>query len=359
MTKPIKRKSSELLTELLKDPDRKSIFNIVTDLLSLTFYHGSFPRHYFSRYLFKKGRTNIKDYFSNDYLYYKIKPFVNDKEVSNVVENKLYFNFFYSQFGISLPKILMYNHKKVFVIGTKNVEANNTSEFKVLLEDIFKQNPAVESLIIKRTYGSYGGDSVYKFFRYQLTSDAELISMSYTEIIKAGFLFQETVKQHPALNALNPSCLNTIRFDTFIDKNGTIEIMSGFLRMSISNQHVDNISSGGCLVGIDLDTGKLKKDGYSSITKFGVKVLTVHPITNIVFENFNIPYFAQAKQLVIYSARFMPGLRLIGWDVAIGESGPVIIEGNSDYSMQGNDLSYGGYRSNPVFRKILAELNYI
>ena len=186
-----------------------------------------------------------------------------------------------------------------------------------------------------------------------------MVNKLYSEVIKTGYLFQETIKQHPDLDKLNPSCLNTIRFDTFIDSDGKIEIISGYIRMSIINYHIDNITSGGCQVGIDLETGKLNKNGYFTIRTNGLKVISEHPITKTVFENFSIPLFQQAKELVISTASFMPDLRLIGWDVAIGESGPILIEGNSNYDVQGNDLSYGGYRSNPVFRKVLHEINYL
>ncbi len=178
----------------------------------------------------------------------------------------------------------------------------------------------------------------------------------YFEVIEEGFLFQETVKQHSELNRLNPSCLNTIRFDTFIDIHNNIEIISGYIRMSINNSHVDNASSGGYAVGIDIESGVLKKEGYPKKLTDGVKLLTSHPITNVVFEDFSIPYFNEAKELVIRSSSFMPGLRLVGWDVAIGESGPVLIEGNSNYGMGGNELTMGGYRSSAVFRKILSEI---
>ena len=240
----------------------------------------------------------------------------------------------------------------------KCIRTNNVSDFKILLQDLFKQNPALDSIIIKRTYGSYGGDSVYKLFRHQIVSDDEMIARLYAEVAIAGFLIQETVKQHPDLNALNSSGLNTIRFDTFIDKNGMIEILSGYLRTSTTNHHVDNASSGGFMIGVNLDTGKLTKNGYSSFTKVGAKVLTSHPVTGVVFENFQIPLFNQAKQIVIDAAGLMPGLRLVGWDVAIGETGPVLIEGNSDYNVRGNEMNSGGYRANPVFKKILNELNH-
>ncbi len=76
------------------------------------------------------------------------------------------------------------------------------------------------------------------------------------------------------------------------------------------------------------------------------------------FENISIPYFNEAKELVCQLAKYVPRLRFIGWDVAISDSGPVLIEGNSFYDESGGDLGYGGYLRNPVFRKALMEMNY-
>ena len=94
MTKLAKKSSKALLVELYKDPERKPIFTMIRDLFLLTIYHKSFPRLYFSRYLFKRGKDNIKDYFPDDFLYHNFKPFFNERAVCDVVENKLYFDFF-------------------------------------------------------------------------------------------------------------------------------------------------------------------------------------------------------------------------------------------------------------------------
>ncbi len=347
-----------LISEILRDPDSKSVLRMLVEIFILFLNQKKFPRHYFSKYLFKKNITNIKDYYPEDFLYYNLKPFLNESAVRNVVENKLYFDFFYRQFNVPLPKILMYNHRNVFVKGNENFKINSVSDFKNELNGIFEQNPTFNSIFIKRTYGSYGGTEVFRIEREQLISQPEIIDNLYLTVIKTGFLFQETVKQHPKLNMLNPSSLNTIRIDTFIDKEGNIDIISAYIRMSINNKHVDNISSGGCQVGINLQKGMLKKDGYSGFSNAGTQVFTKHPITGVVFEGFEIPYFAEVKELIVKVAGYMPGLRLMGWDVAIGESGPVLIEGNSDYAMGGNDISEGGYRTNAIFRKMLHELNY-
>jgi hypothetical protein len=359
MTQKDKLPKLKLLLEILKDPDRKPVLAILKDLFSLCIYYRKFPRHYFSRYLFKKGRLNIKDYFPDDFLYHGIKPLLNDKECRDVLENKLFFHLYYGQYNLLLPKILMHNHKTTFILDGKSRHISNYEDFAILINELFEIAPASDSLIIKKTFWSYGGDKVFKISRSQVANRSQQLADLYSEVIKSGFLFQETVIQHDALSKLNPFSLNTIRFDTFMDKEGKVYIISGYMRMSINKHHVDNISSGGCKVGIDLMTGRLKKEGYSTLGYYGVKTLKSHPITETVFENFEIPYFDKAKRLVLEAAYLIPGLRIVGWDVAIGVSGPVLIEGNSDYGMSGNDLSEGGYRTNPIFRKILDEIKYL
>jgi hypothetical protein len=67
--------SADLFIDLLKDPYRKLIFKILTELISLFIFYKSFPRQYFSRYLFKKDILNIKDYMPDKFLY-KINLFL-------------------------------------------------------------------------------------------------------------------------------------------------------------------------------------------------------------------------------------------------------------------------------------------
>ncbi len=355
MTIPKMLLKLNILKEVYKDPERKSLLKIATDLITLVIYNRGYPGYYFTRYLFKKDRTNIKDYYSISFLTHNLQ-YLNEEAVTVVVQNKLYFDFFYNQFDIALPKILMYNHRKMFVIGKNNNVVNNVLEFKVQLETLFKQNLSEDAIIIKKIYESYGGDKIYKLFSHEVNTNPEKINKIFAEVIKAGFLFQKVVKQHQKLDKLNPSCLNTIRLDTFIDQHGNVEIMSGYIRMSYSNSHVDNISSGGLFVGVHLNNGQLKKFGYKTI-RCGVDLLTAHPITNIIFNHFTIPFFEEAKDLVIKAASLMPGLRSVGWDIAISELGPVLIEGNSNYAADGNDITEEGYRSNSTFRKLLKEIN--
>ena len=342
-----------MMLEILKDPERKPLTGILRDNLNLMIHHRALPVHYFSRYLFKKGMTNIRDYVPNG-LAMKIAPALNDGKVKDVLDNKLYFSLFYGQFDLPLPKILMYNHRNQFIAGNKKVDIGSPDDFKVMIEDVFRKNPGCDGLFIKKTYYSASGRNIHSILRSDLISKDQLIGDVYSDVKDSAFIFQEKVKQHPELEKLSPASLNTIRFDTFIGDDGRIDVISGFLKMSTNDAVVDNVISGGCGVGIEADSGRLKRFGYSKIKLMGVEVLTEHPLTGIRFEGYPVPYFHEAKDLAAKAASFMPDLRLVGWDVGIGENGPVLIEGNSDYGINSNDLTYGGYMASETFRKVIS-----
>ena len=43
---------------------------------------------------------------------------------------------------------------------------------------------------------------------------------------------------------------------------------------------------------------------------------------------FNVPLFHEAVELVKECAKVIPEIAYVGWDVAISDKGPVIVEGN-------------------------------
>jgi len=348
----------ELMMELLKDSERKSIFQITQEILKLTLLYKSIPGYYFSRYLFKTHCVNIENYLPNKFLY-NLKSRFNEKEVCEVIENKLYFDLFYRQLGINVPDMVMYNHRQCFVLGKEAHNVANVEDFRNLVNLLIKERLSGSPLFIKKMYSSYGGERIYKLSSEDLKDNHELVNEVYREVIASGYVYQETLKQHPDLDRLNPSCLNTLRIDTFFDQNGSIEIVSSYFKTNLKNHFIDNERSGGCEIPIDLQTGKLKKFGYLTLKYNGLSLPTEHPITKVQFEDFQIPYFEDAKQLAIRAASYMPGIRLIGWDVAIGPESPVLVEGNSDYDIATSDLSYGGYKANPVFQKVLEEIGYL
>ena len=54
-------------------------------------------------------------------------------------------------------------------------------------------------------------------------------------------------------------------------------------------------------------------------------------VSNVKIENFQIPYWNEVVTLCIKAASKYDDNKSIGWDVAITQRGPILIEGNHDW----------------------------
>lgn len=150
---------------------------------------------------------------------------------------------------------------------------------------------------------------------------------------RAAYIFQERIIQSPGMNVLNPSAINTYRIVT-INKNGTPYVLTSLLRVGTKRTgNVDNWAAGGLAIGVQ-ESGFLKKYGYYKPI-FGLKT-DIHPDTNVVFEEFKAPGYQEVLKLARDAHRMFYGVRAIGWDIAISESGPVFIEGNDNWEISLN-----------------------
>lgn len=141
-------------------------------------------------------------------------------------------------------------------------------------------------------------------------------------------LVEEFIIQHPDINKLSPSAVNTVRVFTQLKDNNEIEILGSRQRISV-NSHVDNLAAGNLAAPIDTETGKVNGPGvYSDITKPDEEI---HPVTGTPINGFQVPHWPQIIKLVKEAALHQPQNRSIGWDVVVTEKGPGLIEGNHDW----------------------------
>jgi len=139
---------------------------------------------------------------------------------------------------------------------------------------------------------------------------------------------EEFVVQHPGLMKLSPSGLNTVRIVTQLNNEDKVDIIGARLRITI-NSTVDNLAAGNIAAPIDIETGKVDGPGvYSDITK---EDEFFHPVTHTEIVGFKIPHWSASVQMVTDAALKNKGNRSVGWDVAITESGPELIEGNHNW----------------------------
>jgi hypothetical protein len=338
------------LKVFIKDPDKKTLIKLVKELIMFSWAKKSFPTDYFRKFLYRK---TIKDYTS--YLsikeYYSIieSPKMVFPEVSKTLENKLAFYEICKKNKIPTPEIVCYNNKNTFVFKDASKLIKDTSELILFFEKVWTSYNR-KKLFTKPVDG-IGGMGC---FILKKKSFKKYLKKNTNRLLIGNYVFQEILNQHSEINKIHSKSINSIRIDTFIDRLNKTHVLSATMRFGIGKEITDNLSSNGFHVSVNTQNGTLQGFGRQDFSRGGA-VFQYHPDSKYKLEGFQIPYFKEACQLVKKANSFFPN-RIVGWDVAITESGPVIIEGNHNPSLHMTDIACGGYKKHPLIKEILNEI---
>lgn len=193
-------------------------------------------------------------------------------------------------------------------------------EFKKIFENTTK--------IFYKPLGLNGGRGAAPF---EITP--ENIEAVYNEVkTYPEGVVEEYVVQHPTMNKLSPTAVNTVRIVTIssqkepIKTNGKMmDIPYISLKMGGANSIVDNLHGGGMVAAVDVKTGKLITDAVDGKGK----PYQQHPVTGTTIKGFEIPYFKEAVEMVTKTIQEKKIVGYLGWDIAITENGPTLIELNA------------------------------
>lgn len=342
-----------MIKNFIKDPNKKSIFLIAQETMSLWKELKHFPIHYYTRLTYRNKYKNYRAFIDNS-IVRKIKESRNlhKKETIDVLEDKVNFWNFCNDNSILTPKVLAFNNYAKLRIEDKFYDIDNFESFTLNLKVVLNHSKS-KDIFLKPTNGAQGKEC-FKILESDLNK-TEYMKKIYSTIIDSNFVFQETISQHYLLKRINPTSINTIRIDTFITNDGTPEVLSALIRFGRKGSVVDNpFNSGGFFVPINLEKGTLIAPGMQ-LLGVGNGTFYEHPDSKLKLDNYEIPFLKETIELV-KNAAIKIGDRLVGWDVAITEDGPLIIEGNHDYHLGMQDVAYGGYKKHPIFNEILKEI---
>ncbi len=145
-------------------------------------------------------------------------------------------------------------------------------------------------------------------------------------VAEKGFAtVEEVIVNHPDLAKVYNGAVNTMRMVTLIDDGGTPHLICAVEKFGVNGRIVDNFGVQG---PIDLETGVFAFPGHPGDTT-DHRLVTHHPNSGVKLQGLVIPFFQDAKEMVLNAAKVVPQMRYIGWDVATTPNGPVIIEGNN------------------------------
>lgn len=183
------------------------------------------------------------------------------------------------------------------------------------LKDFLSRN---EVFMIKPTDGLAGTD-----VKKMSIKDVETTEKFYEYLKEKNMFLEEFIIQDAEWGKICPNSVNTIRAMTRII-NGKAELFYAAARIGNGTAVVDNFHQGGVGVRIDMDKGTLIGNAVSK----DLEEVECHPASGVKFDGFKIPYWNEIKQMVCEAAMVNPDVKVVGWDVAISNKGPLLIEAN-------------------------------
>lgn len=182
----------------------------------------------------------------------------------------------------------------------------------------------------------YGGDDTARWtFRDECYVDDEGRPWRFEELLRlladrsrrGVLILQPRLVNHPVLRLLSPSALSTIRVMTIRAPDGPPSLLAAVLRMATGRAAVDNVTQGGLVSAVDTETG-VTGPGRRYDELHRTFEFDVHPDTGAAIAGLNIPFWPETRELTLAAHDRLGGIACIGWDVAILEDGPVLVEGN-------------------------------
>lgn len=186
------------------------------------------------------------------------------------------------------------------------------------------EDPAGRELVAKPADGE-GGSGVCML---GAMSDAEALRShpALRAAYRGTIVIQPRIHVHSALRDVALQALPTVRIVTMRNEQGIPEVVSATFRCPTDPQaRVDNMKAGGLIAAVSLDSGRLG----IACRGYGGGDHTHHPVTGAAIRDRVLPDWQAACALVVqaHAAPFSDYV-LIGWDVALTQEGPLLIEGN-------------------------------
>ncbi len=179
--------------------------------------------------------------------------------------------------------------------------------------------PFGPKIIYKPINGSQGiGVRVFELESNTIDSIYETIRQLPNGVIESF------IQQHKEMDRISNSAVNIVRIVTGLveDRVSILAATAAFAeQLPYTNATGDAI-----FANLDVNTGIIISDGCN----YQERVFQYHPISGQKFKGFQIPYWNELIAMVKAAAKVVPEVRYVGWDIAISDDGPVIVEGNND-----------------------------
>lgn len=295
----------------IADEQNKWMPKVFVDMVWWAAFHDTAFIDYYEADFALLSKAERKTYMTS-VLQHHLAVALNDREAARQLENKIAFNKRFAAF-----------------LGREWIDLTEVGP------EGLREFAAAHPVIIAKVPVSREGHGV---FRYDTTGTEDWEAFHRTLTEAGQVLIEQPIVQHPYLARYCADTVNTTRVTTYFDGTDVhvLVAVQKFGRGSVSDQ----FSWGGFFTMLD-ENGRSRGPGYT-----GKKLsrYEVHPDSGASIVDFQVPLWDQVIALVDEAARVVPGVRYVGWDVAVGPEGPVLIEGNWVPGLYENRVSATGIR---------------
>ncbi len=298
----------------------KSVLYQVYEQFKLAVFKRVSPELYYRYHLFIPKRFSKAEYFLAANVGSSFFDLINrDKET--LIEDKL--NVEKILISSSLPTI-----KTFAVVDRKNFISIKGAEYRLLDKNmILKPNDGMLGRDIY--FIEYCGDKKYKLCD-EIVGEDEVNNFVSELSMSCVYLMQPCLKNHTLLEKFAPKSVSSIRLVTGMWSSGDVEIVYAVLKIPAKGQITDNFAGGGFSAAIDLNSGMV---GRAVSKKILSKFVTKHPDTEEQIKGIKIPFWDELKRVGVCAHKAFPGFVFLGWDIAVTNDGPVIIETNGNMAV--------------------------
>lgn len=260
--------------------------------------YGVNPKEYFWFHFDGKTSEQKKTFFTKK-MFRKLLKRNNSPEFVQILNDKYIFSQTFSEF----------TGRKVIRSG----KAMSMEELEKLFEDS-------ERIVYKPKDGS-GGEGI-RVIEKNDYPDLKVLADKLRSMPDG--VVEQWIRQNEAMSAAYPDAVNCIRIATLY-RDGQCHWLGAVFTLGQNHNKITNSFQGALFGLIDVDTGIVTTD----LCSYSDEIFKAHPDTGFIAKGFKVPYWKEVLELTARAAAVVPQVGYIGWDVAISENGPVLIEGNS------------------------------
>lgn len=270
--------------------------------------------------------------------------YLNPKKYYILARNKYLTHLLLDEYSIPKAKLYCYYSPEGRYDKQRRTSCDLISTIAILKSEY------VSSCVIKATEDSHG-NNVFAVKNISYTNDdATLLLLNNSTIQlstilgKSALVFEEIIHQTSQVAGFNKSSVNTVRFMTCLYPNGEARVIAAFMKIGRDGAFVDNAGAGGNVdAGINVASGRIYNpiifNSFRETTSIEKHPDSQNQLNNVVIENWD----SICKKVCVYQ-QTIPFIKAIGWDIAITDDGPKVIEINDFWDTTGQLFIGRGWR---------------